>query len=54
MTIYNMGSGSRYAINDLGNVTRNGVELSRLELVGGITPGTKLLQRDDPFMTYFH
>lgn len=48
MTIYHMGSGSRYAINDLGNVTRNGVELSRLELVGGITPGTKLLQRDDP------
>ena len=30
MTIYHMGSGSRYVINDLGNVTRDEKELSRL------------------------
>lgn len=43
-----MGSGSRYVINDLGNVTRNEKKLDRLELVGGIAPGTRLLPQDDP------
>ena len=48
MAIYHMGSGSRYVINELGNVIRDEKELTGLELVGGITPGTKLLPQDDP------
>src|SRR3989338_2077620 len=53
MTIYHMSSGTRYVINDLGNVVRNEKELPGLELVGCIAPRTRLLPQDDPLYDKF-